>query len=88
MLISLNKIIGILVYTASGVKLGRVVEINLDTNTHTVQEYKVRASIFVPRTFLVKPIQVVEINKKSMVVEDGICGEIDRVQQYGQAVNS
>jgi len=93
MFISLKKIIGLAVFTQSGNRLGKVSVVNLDTNSHTVQEYLARASIFNSRVFLIKPVQIVEITDKKMVVEDSVLKELLNSQyapslNYDKAINS
>jgi len=87
MFISLKKIIGLVVFTQSGNRLGKVSAVNLDTNIHTVREYVVRASIFNSRVFLIKPTQVVEMSNQKMVVEDGVLKELSNLQ-YASSLNN
>lgn len=76
MLVSLKKLIGLAVFTQSGESLGKIFDINLEAENHVVREYVVHASIFNSRVFLIKPIQVMEIMDKKMVVEDAIIKDI------------
>jgi sporulation protein YlmC with PRC-barrel domain len=75
MLVSLKKLIGLTAYTQSGSRLGKISAVHLDTDNHMVREYLIRASIFNSRVFLVKPIQVLEITDKKMIVEDAVLEE-------------
>ena len=72
MLVSLKKLIGLPVFTQSGEKLGKVLNVNIEADSQVVREYLVRASIFNSRVFLIKPIQVMEITDRKMVVEDAV----------------
>lgn len=87
MLISLKKIIGLVVFTQSGNRLGKVWAVNMDTDTHIVREYLARASFFNSRVFLIKPNQVVEIGNEKMVVEDGVLKELSNLQ-YASSLNN
>lgn len=80
MLVSLKKLIGLPVFTQSGNRLGKVSDVNIETDTHTVREYLIRASIFNSRVFLIKPIQVLEITDRKMLVEDAVLGD-NQVEQ-------
>ncbi len=71
MLVGLKNLLHLPVETKSGGKLGKVVEVNLDTDGHLVREYIVRPALFSQRTFLIRPAQVIAVTAEKMVVEDG-----------------
>ncbi len=63
------------VYTKSNKKLGRIVDVNLDIDSHDVAQYVVEAGIVNKNIFLVSPEQVVSINLEKMIVVDTIMKE-------------
>lgn len=77
MLVGLKNLLHLPVETKSGSKLGKVVEINLDTDGHLVREYIVRPALFSQRTFLIRPVQVVAVTAEKMIVEDGVLKETE-----------
>jgi len=74
MIISLQQLKKLSVVTKSGIKLGKISEINLLAETQTVFQYLVRPSIFSGRIFLVNANQVVEISDK-IIVDDAVMVE-------------
>lgn len=71
MLINLRHFLHIPIFTESGTKLGRVYDLNIDIEVHTVKSYLVRANIF-GRSYLIKPSQIITISKDKIVVEDAV----------------
>jgi len=74
MLINLYNLKHLPVITQSGVKLGKVYDINFDIETHCVKSYLVRHSV-ISQSYLIKPVQVVNITNDSIIVEDGLVKE-------------
>ncbi|MFA7653891.1 MAG: PRC-barrel domain-containing protein [Candidatus Magasanikbacteria bacterium] len=77
MLTPVKKIISLPVYTQSGQKLGRVVDVNLDIDNHVVIHYVVESGIVKKNIFLVSPSQVVSITSKRMNIVDAIIKELN-----------
>ena len=74
MIINLHQLKKLPVVTKSGVKLGKIREINFLAETQTVYQYIVRPSFLSGRTFLIKTNQVLEIGNK-IVVDDAVIAE-------------
>lgn len=72
MQINLRALLGLPVVTESGTRLGKLAEIVLQTDTHTVATYVARARMFGGREFLIKPAQVKKILADRLVVEDAV----------------
>jgi len=72
MLLSVKRLIGLPVYTQSRQKLGRVIDINLDIDSHDVFQYVVGRGIVDKDLYLVRPIQVISITAEEMVVDDAV----------------
>lgn len=64
------------VRTASGQKLGNVVDISIDPAMQAVTAYHVKLSRMLPDVvqtpLLIRPSQVIEITQNEMVVEDSV----------------
>lgn len=82
MVINLRKLIGLPVYTAAGVKLGRIADAELDVEKHLVARYVVKAGAISLASFLVQYSQVVSITEEKMVVDDSVSAE--RVSIFGR----
>lgn len=67
------------VRTASGQRLGTVVDVLVDPDTHTIAAYHVKASRMMPDAvqspLIIHPTQVVDITDKEMVVDDAAIDE-------------
>lgn len=74
MIISLQQLKKLSVVTKSGIKLGKISEINLLAETQTIYQYLVRPSFFSGRIFLVHANQIVEISDK-IIVDDAVAVE-------------
>jgi len=89
MLYPLNKLINLPVYTKSGENLGKLKEIEIDTNTHQISNYLVKSSQMINRLstkqLIIKPSQVVGVDKEKMIVEDSV---IRQEGLIGEAITS
>ena len=74
MKISQKQFINLPVYTQSGERLGKVESFNIETDSQSILEYKIKpANIvagFIKGDFVIPRGQIIEINNKKMVVED------------------
>jgi len=80
MLINLHNLIHLPVLTESGTKLGKIYDINIDIDNHSVKSYLIRSSI-ISHSHLVKPIQIVSITKDEIIVEDTVVAEKEKKQE-------
>ena len=75
MMIALEKLLHLPVETETGTKLGTIVSVVIDIETHGVQHYIVKPS-FLPRLLsqelMISPHQVLAIKEEKMIVEDAI----------------
>lgn len=74
MIINLHQLKKLPVMTKSGIKLGKIHDINFLVDTQTIFQYIVRPSFLSGRIFLIKVNQVLEISDK-MIVEDAVLTE-------------
>lgn len=72
MRLSLKKLIDLPVETEIGESLGKVIDLNLDINNHTVIDYVIQFGLVKRQKLLVKPVQVIKITNEKMVVDDAI----------------
>ncbi len=77
MILARKQLFHLPVETVSGQKLGRVIDVEIDQETHGVARYHIaKGELVIPGlstgTLLVAPSQVVSINDKKMVVDDAL----------------
>ena len=74
MKLSHKQLINLLVYTQSGDRLGKVEDFNIDIDSQSILEYKIKPSNIVAglikNDFIISRGQVIEITDKKMIVED------------------
>ncbi|HQF57020.1 MAG TPA: PRC-barrel domain-containing protein [Candidatus Magasanikbacteria bacterium] len=58
------------VQTKSGVNLGKVYDIVLDTKEQIIWQYEIRNLL--GKRYLISPLQIISINNQKMIVEDNI----------------
>ncbi len=79
MFINLHTLTHLQVLTESGVKLGRIYDINFEIDSQSVKSYAVRRNIL-DRSYLIKPTQIISINLDKIVVEDSLIKIIDEAR--------
>ena len=72
MVIGLQKLLRLPVYTESGIKLGRIFDLELDVATQAVMRYLVRPNFLSTKSFLIAGAQVKEIKNDRVVVYDSV----------------
>ncbi|HSR89592.1 MAG TPA: PRC-barrel domain-containing protein [Candidatus Udaeobacter sp.] len=70
MIVNLQKLLRLPVYTESEIKLGRVFDLELDVTSQSVLRYLVRPNFLSPKSFLISSSQVKEIKNDRIVVYD------------------
>ena len=76
MQINIKKLLLLPVYTESGTRLGKVGDVVLDIDNHSVWHYVVHSGGLMSKdTYLVRPIQVKSITSEKMVVEESVTKE-------------
>lgn len=79
MIINLHQLKKLPVVTKSGIKLGKISEINFLVETQTVYQYVVRSSFLSGRIFLIQTNQVLEISDK-IIVDDAVVAEKNTIE--------
>lgn len=82
MIINLNKLLHLPVYTESGIKLGKIYELEIDAGVHMILRYLVRPNIFSTRCFLIKNTQVKDIAADRVIVYD----EVIKQKAFGEII--
>lgn len=75
MQINSKLLLGLVVKTQSGQKLGVVRSVNIDIENHLIKQYVVGLKAvpdFLAGELLISPTQVISINESEMVVEDAV----------------
>ncbi len=72
MIINLRKLLDLPVYTESGIKLGKIFDLELDIENHFVLRYFVRPNFISLQNFLVQSAQVQKITSDRMIVDDAV----------------
>jgi len=87
MIINLRQLKKLPVITKSGMKLGKVSDINFLVDTQTIFQYIVRPSFLSGRIFLIKTNQVLEISDR-IIVDDAVVSEKDLEKQTNNFVDN
>lgn len=75
MILSISQLKNLLVYTQSGFKLGRVVDLEIDADSQSIIHYVVRRGQLLGRFqkfLLIHRGQVISISRERMIVEDSV----------------
>lgn len=75
MLLNLAKLKGLSVFSQSGLRLGQVVDLEIDSDTQSILRYLVQRGRLVGRfqePLLIHRSQVISISSERMVVEDAV----------------
>lgn len=64
-----------MVETSDGTKIGKVADINLDIESHIVNSYAVKSGFISNENLIIGRTQVLSINEKKMIIEDGAIRE-------------
>ena len=70
MIINLNRLLRLPVYTESEIKLGRIFDMELDVESQAVARYLVRPNFLSAKYFLIAGAQVKEVKDDRVVVYD------------------
>lgn len=81
MIINFKKLINLPVFTESGQKLGKVCDLELETEAHQIKKYLVGGSFLNGAKYLISPEQVKSIGADKVVVDDGCLKEVEKI--YG-----
>ncbi len=87
MIINLHQLKRLPVITKSGIKLGKINEINFLVDTQNIFQYIVRPSFLSGRIFLIKPSQVLEISDK-IIVDDAVLPQKVSIEKTDNFVNN
>lgn len=73
MLLSIFQLKNLLVYTQSGIKLGRIIDLEIDAESQSIIHYLVQRRLFAGRfqkPLLIHRSQVISVSREKMIVED------------------
>jgi sporulation protein YlmC with PRC-barrel domain len=79
MIISAKGLINLPVFTLSGIKLGKVNDVQLDIDAQVIAHYVVASGSWKKKTFLIAPAQVRSITAERMTVNDALATEFDQL---------
>ena len=88
MRLNFKKIKQASVETASGIKLGRVSDIMLDTEGQLVAQYVVKHSIISDKTYLISREQIVRFEDKKIIVDDNVSRDVAQDPKFTSGENS
>lgn len=72
MIVNLHKLLDLPVYTESGIKLGKIFDVELDIENHLVLRYLVRPNFISMQHFLIQVTQVKEVTDEKIIVDDSV----------------
>ncbi|MEA3272567.1 MAG: PRC-barrel domain-containing protein [Patescibacteria group bacterium] len=75
MYINAKIILGLPVETENGQKLGKVIDFDLDIESHIIKSYSVEGGFLGSKKLIISRSQVVLIGNEKMVVKDGVVKE-------------
>lgn len=79
MILKKQEIINLPVYTQSDDHLGKVVDFELSTDSHSIQKYIIKSGLIVggilQHEMLISPDQVISITSEKMIVEDALINQ-------------
>lgn len=87
MIVNLNKLLHLPVHTESGILLGRIYELEIDADSHTVMRYLVRPSVFSPKYFLIKNSQIKDITADKVIVYDNVL-KVNAAKALGDMISA
>ena len=73
--LNLHTLLHLPVITESGARLGKVSDVTVDAETHTIVGYSVRPHWLTPPRYFIKPNQIKSINRERMVVANSLLTE-------------
>ena len=79
MVISFRQLKNLPVYTKNGDYLGKIKDLVINSQSHSVQEYRLQSSQMIAKLtgedLIIKPGQVISLDQEKMVVEDNVVSE-------------
>ena len=84
MIVNLATLLELPVYTQSGVKLGKIFDLELDIENQMVLRYLVRPNFISMQRFLIQAAQVQEITKEKIIVDDTVVAETNQSVASGE----
>ena len=84
MIVNLATLLELPVYTQSGVKLGKIFDLELDIENQMILRYLVRPNFISMQRFLIQAAQVQEITKEKIIVDDTVVAETNQSVASGE----
>ncbi|NQU83542.1 MAG: PRC-barrel domain-containing protein [Parcubacteria group bacterium] len=75
MFIDAKKLLGLPVETEGEQKLGKVVDFDIDIDSHIIKSYSIESGFLEKKKLLISRNQVVSIGNEKMIVKDGAIKE-------------
>lgn len=82
MITNLRQLMRLPVYTESGIKLGRVCDLEIDAGAHAVMQYLVRPNVLSAKYYLINNTQVKDITAEKIVVFDNVL-KVNTAKDFG-----
>lgn len=89
MLLSFSRLKNLPVFTQSGLRLGQVSDLEIDTDSQSILRYIVQRGRLVGRfqePLLIHRRQVVSISQEKMMVEDAVIKQLETVKEEKETV--
>jgi sporulation protein YlmC with PRC-barrel domain len=64
------------VCTKSGIKLGKISDVEIDPEKHLIFSYKIKNNFLSSKFLLIKPAQIVGIINKKIIVDDAVASDM------------
>ena len=84
MIVNLATLLELPVYTQSGVKLGKIFDLELDIENQMILRYLVRPNFISMQRFLIQAAQVQQITKEKIIVDDTVVAETNQSVASGE----
>lgn len=84
MIVNLATLLELPVYTESGIKLGKIFDLELDIENQMILRYLVRPNFISMQRFLIQVAQVQEITKEKIIVDDTVVAETNQSVASGE----
>ena len=75
MYLDLKTLLKLPVVTESGIELGRVHELEIDTMTHAIRRYVVEHGFIGKESYRIAPVQIRAITSEKIIVDDAVIKE-------------
>lgn len=87
--ITSKKLIGLAVFTESGIRLGKVADLEIDIEAQTILRYVIKGRLggIMAKELIVSVSEVVSISNEKMIVRDGVQRELVAERKKSATMN-